>query len=70
VLVLSCRLHQKIVLPSLHVAAIKPGAVRVAIEAPAHVPILREELLGRPRGQPEAAWDDDLLPKALCLKPG
>ena len=73
-LVLSRRLHQKIVLPSLHltihVAAIKPGAVRVAIEAPSHVPILREELLARPSGQPEAAWDDDLLPRSLCLKPG
>ena len=73
-LVLSRRLHQKIVLPSLHVtihvAAIKPGLVRVAIEAPAHVPILRDELLGRPRSEPEAAWDDNLLPRSLCLKPG
>jgi carbon storage regulator CsrA len=71
VLVLSRRLHEKIVLPSLqvtvHIAAIKPGVVRVAIEAPSHVPILREELLRRPLGEPQADWDNDALHEVAPL---
>jgi carbon storage regulator CsrA len=50
-LVLSRRLSEKIVLPTLGVTitvvAVKPGVVRLGIEAPSDVPVLREELLGR-----------------------
>jgi carbon storage regulator CsrA len=50
-LVLSRRLGEKVVLPTLGVTitvvAVKPGVVRLGIEAPADVPVLREELLGR-----------------------
>jgi carbon storage regulator len=48
-LVLSRRLHEKVVLPTLgitlQVVAIRPGVVRLGIEAPADVPVFREELL-------------------------
>ena len=48
-LVLTRRPHEKIVLPGLHVTitvvAVKGGAVRIGIEAPADVRVLREELL-------------------------
>jgi carbon storage regulator CsrA len=47
-LVLSRRPHEKICIPAIdatiHVAAIKPGVVRVAIDAPPDVKILRGEL--------------------------
>jgi carbon storage regulator CsrA len=49
VLVLSRRLNEQIVLPELNITiqivAIKPGVVRIGIEAPPDVPVLREELL-------------------------
>jgi carbon storage regulator CsrA len=49
VLVLSRRLNEKIVLPGLgvtvQVVAVKNGVVRVGIEAPPEVRVLREELL-------------------------
>jgi carbon storage regulator CsrA len=49
VLVLSRRLHEKIVLPGLNVTiqvvAIKGGVVRIGIEAPPDVQVMREELL-------------------------
>jgi carbon storage regulator CsrA len=52
VLVLTRRLHEKIVLPSLgmtiQVVAIKGGTVRLGIEAPPDVRVLREELLAAP----------------------
>jgi carbon storage regulator CsrA len=51
-LVLSRRLNQKVVLPGLNVTlqvvSIKPGVVRLGIEAPPEVQVLRAELLGRP----------------------
>ena len=51
-LVLSRRLHQKIVLPGLgitiQVAAIKGGVVRLGIQAPPQVRVVRQELLPRP----------------------
>jgi carbon storage regulator len=50
-LVLSRRATQKIVLPELGititVVAVKGGVVRVGIDAPAQVTVLREELLQR-----------------------
>jgi carbon storage regulator len=49
VLVLSRRLSEKIVLPHLNitllVVAIQPGVVRLGIEAPPDVPIVRAEVL-------------------------
>ncbi len=52
-LVLSRRRNEAIVLPGLNVtirvAAVKGGAVRLGIEAPSHVDVFREELLGRAR---------------------
>src|SRR5262245_43165641 len=51
-LVLSRRLQEKIVLPAINtiirVVAVKAGAVRLGIEAPPDVRVLREELLQRP----------------------
>jgi carbon storage regulator CsrA len=51
-LVLSRRPQEKIVIPGLgvtiHVVSVKPGLVRIGIEAPPDVPIVREELLNRP----------------------
>jgi two-component system, OmpR family, response regulator len=51
-LVLSRRLGEKIVLPGLQVTiqvlTIKPGVVRIGINAPPDVPILREEILEHP----------------------
>jgi carbon storage regulator CsrA len=47
-LVLSRRLNEKVLFPtiagSVQILAIKPGAVRLGIEAPPHVTVLREEL--------------------------
>ncbi len=46
--VLTRRPHEKLLIPainaSLHVAAIEPGVVRVAVEAPPEVAVLRGEL--------------------------
>src|SRR5262249_51370645 len=51
-LVLSRRLHEKVVLPGLgitvQVVDIRRGAVRLGIEAPPGVTALREELVGKP----------------------
>jgi carbon storage regulator CsrA len=51
-LVLSRRLHEKILFPGLNitvqVVTIKPGVVRLGIEAPPNVKIFREELLAQP----------------------
>jgi carbon storage regulator CsrA len=55
-LVLSRRLHEKIVLPGIgaiiEVVAIKPGVVRLGIEAPRDVTVLREEVTSQ-RLEPE-----------------
>jgi carbon storage regulator CsrA len=52
-LVLSRRRKEKIILPGLNVTiqvvAIKPGVVRLGIEAPSEVAVLREELQGKPQ---------------------
>ncbi len=51
-LVLSRRPNEKIVLPGLgvtvQVVSVRPGVVRLGIEAPSGVRVLREELLQRP----------------------
>jgi carbon storage regulator CsrA len=51
VLVLSRRTHQMVVLPQLgvtvRVVAVKQGVVRLGIEAPPDVAVLREELLDK-----------------------
>jgi carbon storage regulator CsrA len=56
-LVLSRRQNEAIVLPGLNitirVAVIKGNAVRLGIDAPPDVAILREELLSPPHSRPE-----------------
>jgi carbon storage regulator CsrA len=51
-LVLSRRLHEKVQFPGLditvQVVALRPGVVRIGIEAPPEVRIVREEILGQP----------------------
>jgi carbon storage regulator CsrA len=57
-LVISRKSHEKILIPAIraciHVAAVQPGVVRVAINAPPEVAILRGEVVDRARewGQP------------------
>lgn len=55
-LVLSRRLNEKIVIPGLNitieVVAVKPGVVRIGIEAPPDVKVFREEVLHRLEGSP------------------
>jgi carbon storage regulator CsrA len=55
-LVLSRRLNERILLPTVpaavQVVSIKPGVVRLGIEAPSQVPVLREELRPLPPAQP------------------
>jgi carbon storage regulator CsrA len=55
-LVLTRRLNEKIVLPSLNITIqivdVQKGRVRIGIEAPANVAIVREELCA---GRPTAA---------------
>lgn len=50
-LVLSRKLHEKILFPdfqtTIEIVALRPGVVRLGIDAPAHVKVLREELQAR-----------------------
>lgn len=78
-LVLSRRLNEKIVFPALNatvqVVAVKPGSVRLGIEAPSDVLVLREEVVGRrgagpaPRDAADAAlqWLNHLFRNRLGL---
>jgi carbon storage regulator CsrA len=75
-LVLSRRLNEKICIPAIQstirVVAIKPGSVRLGIEAPADVLILREEVQGRmaewePPGPANLQQTNDLLRKRLQI---
>jgi len=72
-LVLSRKLKQKIVLPALNIAVqvveFRHGQVRLGIEAPPEVTVLREEVLNRSgvwqaqtAGTPSAAADKNALP--------
>jgi carbon storage regulator len=64
-LVLSRRLNEKILIPGLNIAikvvAFKPGQVRLGIEAPPHVTVLREEVPDRITewGAPAATASDE-----------
>jgi carbon storage regulator len=80
VLVLTRRLNERILLPDLGVAigvvALKPSLVRLGIEAPSHVTVLREEVHRRAlppsdRGgrlsSPEPSLSDQLTAVGACL---
>ena len=58
-LVLTRRRDEKVILPSLHVTVqvleVKRGVVRLGIEAPGDVGVVREELLALPRPGPRGA---------------
>lgn len=69
-LVLSRKLNEKILLPGTHTAiqivGIKPGVVRLGIDAPPEVVVLREEIPDRtsewtPRSNPSAPVPEDKL---------
>jgi carbon storage regulator CsrA len=66
-LVLSRRLSQKIVFPAIQttvqVVAVKPGVVRLGIDAPENIGVYREELLERNDVQLQPAAADKLLSK-------
>ncbi len=69
-LVLSRRLNERILLPTVpaavQVVSIKPGVVRLGIEAPAQVPVLREELRLQPGARPEALAEGPGLAEGLA----
>ncbi|HEV3257981.1 MAG TPA: carbon storage regulator [Gemmataceae bacterium] len=74
-LVLSRRLNQKILLPGVHtsvrVVAIKRGVVRLGIEAPPSVTVLREEVQDRTaEWQPTAAQSGEANTGAESRHPG
>lgn len=66
-LVLTRRLHERIVIPDLNltiqVVATKGGTIRLGIEAPPDVPILRGELLEQSQA---VARQGRLAHKQLC----
>jgi carbon storage regulator len=57
-LVLSRRINEKIVMPTLgatvQVVSVKPGIVRIGIDAPDYVPVFRQEVLDRLDGAERA----------------
>jgi carbon storage regulator CsrA len=65
-LVLSRRPSQKIVFPgietTIQIVSVKPGVVRLGIDAPEHIAVYREELLDRTKPQTAAA--NGTLPKS------
>ena len=69
-LVLSRRQGQRILFPELHIAVevlpSKGSAVRLGIEAPLNVSVVREELIGKPKGPPKATESDDQVRHDLC----
>ena len=68
-LVLTRRLHEKIVLPDLNitiqVVAVKGDRVRIGIEAPPDIHVMREELLQDQSKAP--ATSDRSADNQLCL---
>lgn len=68
-LVLSRRINEKIVFPGINatiqVVAMKPGLVRLGIEAPDSVPVFREEVLQRSEAPPPAAVSMEELLREL-----
>ncbi len=68
-LVLSRRLNEKILLPSIHTSVevldIKGDRVRLGIEAPASVTILREELAARQAAEGASVIADDSTGQAI-----
>jgi carbon storage regulator len=60
VLVLSRRLNEKIVLPDLNiilkVVALDRGRVRIGIEAPADIAVMRQELLDESQAAPSRCF--------------
>ena len=62
-LVLTRRPHEKIVLPGLHVTihivAVKGGTVRLGVDAPPEVQVLREELIDQSRAAAEHGRNAD-----------
>jgi carbon storage regulator CsrA len=67
-LVISRRLHEKVLFPSINVSVevvgTKPGVVRLGIEAPPDVAIFRQEVLDRIQGQ-EAGEPPIIKPSAM-----
>jgi carbon storage regulator CsrA len=68
-LVLSRRLSEKLLFPGLNVAvqilSIKGNVVRLGIDAPRDVAVLREELLGKPMtAAPHRLLDADVVASA------
>jgi carbon storage regulator CsrA len=68
-LVLSRRLNQKLVFPAIQttvqIVSVKPGVVRLGIDAPEHVTVFREELLERNDFQVEGHVSKD-LPESMA----
>jgi carbon storage regulator CsrA len=68
-LVLSRRTDEKVVFPTINttiqVVAVKAGLVRLGIEAPADVPVFREEVLARAGNPVAVARQQELLPDHL-----
>jgi carbon storage regulator len=72
-LVLARRLHERIIIPSIRTAievtALKPGFVRLGIEAPPDVTVLREEVYRRaPAAAEAAALPDGAGPEARLAR--
>jgi carbon storage regulator CsrA len=79
-LVLSRRLNEKLILPeveaAIQVVAIQPASVRLGIEAPSHLSVVREEIYGAEfptRGSAATAADpartlDRLLSRLVLLE--
>jgi carbon storage regulator len=72
-LVLSRRINEKIVMPTLgatvQVVSVKPGIVRIGIDAPDNVPVFRQEVLDRLDRSERARLVPSSAPLALPSPP-